>query len=766
MKPDPGVTLTEDDPRLLRAAQEYLAALESGQRPERRAFLARFPEVASLLGPYLDTLDAVHAASPVMNNLSGGKRPAPGSEIPIEPLGDFRIVREIGRGGMGIVYEAVQLSLGRRVALKVLPFAAALDARQLQRFKNEAQAAAQLHHPNIVPVYYVGLERGIHFYAMQYIEGQTLAAVVEDLQRDFLPGVATEADRPRTGVVTKIQPAPRPVVRARGSAAERGSTTRIDKEVQAADTRPILGGQLSTQRSERPGDFYRAVAGLVAQAATALAHAHLVGIVHRDVKPANLLVDATGTLWITDFGLAQFHADAGLTQTGDLLGTLRYMSPEQAGGQRVLIDHRTDVYSLGATLYELLTLQPIFDGPDRQTLLRQILNEEPVAPRTIDHTIPAELETIFLKATAKAPAERYATAQDLADDLNRFLADMPIRARRPSLTDKVTRWARRHRGMVVSAVLALLVCVAGLSVSTVLAAWAYEREAKERAHAEDNAREADLQRRRAETNLKEAHEQRLQAVESLRQARRAVDLFTQISEEELAGNPAVEGLRKRLLDAALRYYQDFIDQGSDDPMLRAELEASRAKVETILRELTTFISARDYGILRQDSVQKELKITPSQRQVLDKIDERWKRSFDDFKRLGPEARDRRFLELARAQEEDVARSLDADQLRRFKQLAVQNLGLRAFSDADVVTALSLTPEQKRRVRELQEEAHAPLLLRHEPGRPDFEARRTREQQVRAKILDLLTPTQRQKWSELIGKPFQFDPPRPPPGPRP
>src|SRR5437660_10981224 len=165
--------LDEDNPRLLRAAQEYLAALEAGQRPDRGAFVARFPDLAGELDTYLDALDLFHAAAPQ----------APSAAPPAEPLGDFRIVREIGRGGMGTVYEAVQLSLDRRVALKVLPFAAALDGRQLQRFKNEAQAAAHLHHTNIVPVYAIGAERGVHFYAMQLIDGQNLSAVVDNLRK-------------------------------------------------------------------------------------------------------------------------------------------------------------------------------------------------------------------------------------------------------------------------------------------------------------------------------------------------------------------------------------------------------------------------------------------------------------------------------------------------------------------------------------------------------------------------------------------------------
>src|SRR5262249_1437292 len=156
-------------------------------------------------------------------------------------------------------------------------------------------------------------------------------------------------------------------------------------------------------------------------------------VVHRDIKPANLLVDGRGNLWVTDFGLAHCQSQAGLTMTGDLVGTLRYMSPEQALAKRVPVDHRTDIYSLGVTLYELLTLEPAFGGRDRQELLRQIAFDEPRRPCRLNKAIPAELETITLKAIAKSPSERYSTAQELADDLRRFLEDKPIRAKRPTL---------------------------------------------------------------------------------------------------------------------------------------------------------------------------------------------------------------------------------------------------------------------------------------------------------------------------------------------
>jgi tetratricopeptide (TPR) repeat protein len=342
---------------------------------------------------------------------------------------------------MGIVYEAVQVSLRRRVALKVLPLAATLDPRQLQRFHNEARAAAGLHHSNIVPVHAVGCERGTHYYAMQFIDGHTLAETIRQL-------------------------------RQAGGAPEARTTP-----YQAADTEAVARqNTLTTEHGKRGQAYFRRVAELGVQAAEALDHAHQMGIVHRDIKPANLMVDGAGRLWVTDFGLAQVQqGEAGLTLSGDLVGTLRYMSPEQALARRVVIDHRTDVYSLGATLYELLALRPVFAGTDRQELLRQIAFEEPTAPRRLERSIPAELETIVLKALEKNLADRYATAQELADDLRNWLEDRPIRARRPSLRQVLVKWARRHKAAVrATGVVLLLAMVAATGAGLW---WAQKRSA-------------------------------------------------------------------------------------------------------------------------------------------------------------------------------------------------------------------------------------------------------------------------------------------------
>jgi serine/threonine protein kinase/Flp pilus assembly protein TadD len=432
---------------------EFRERLKRGERPDVEEYAARHPQAAELIRKVL-------ASWQLIGLTEAGTR-APTSGAADEPvlgiLGDFRLLREVGRGGMGVVYEAEQISLGRRVALKVLPFAATMDARHLQRFQNEARAAAGLHHTNIVPVYYVGSERGVHYYAMQYIEGRDLASAIAQLREQS--GCQVYDSRHQATVDVAV-----------GEAVTTSASP-------APATKPLAG--LSTERSTKAAEHFRAVARLGTQAADALDHAHQMCIVHRDIKPANLLVDDTGRLWVTDFGLAQMQSDTRLTMTGDLVGTLRYMSPEQALAQRIVVDHRTDIYSLGATLYELLTLEPAFNGSDRQELLRQIAFEEPKPPRRINKAIPAELETIVLKAVEKKPQERYATAQELADDLRNWLQDRPVKARRPSYVQRARKWARRHR-ILVRAVMAVML-TAMLAAGATLWREQAQRDAIERA---------------------------------------------------------------------------------------------------------------------------------------------------------------------------------------------------------------------------------------------------------------------------------------------
>jgi tetratricopeptide (TPR) repeat protein len=422
-------------------ADEFIERLDKGEQPDIEEYVRRHPHLALVLRDVLTALQVMRVPGQLAASDGDGAQPSPPL---VGVLGDFRMIREVGRGGMGVVYEAEQMSLDRRVALKVLPFAATMDPRQLQRFQNEARAAAGLHHTNIVPVYGVGCERGIHFYAMQYIEGQSLADVIASLKASV--GRQThDATTPYHGADAPRSPETVPIAR------------------------------ISTAHSTKDPSYFRTVAQLGIQAAEALDYAHQMGVIHRDVKPANLLIDNSPLtthhsprLWVTDFGLAQVHSDTRLTMTGDLVGTLRYMSPEQALAKRVVVDHRTDIYSLGATLYELLTLQPAYRGSDRQELLRQIAFEEPKAPRRVSKAIPAELDTIVLKAMEKNPAERYGTAQELAVDLRNFLESRPLRARRPGAVLRLRKWARRHQAPVTTAIICLFLAIAAL---TAVAGW-------------------------------------------------------------------------------------------------------------------------------------------------------------------------------------------------------------------------------------------------------------------------------------------------------
>ena len=521
------------DPGLADLIEGLTAQLQGGEEVDLDALAAEYPDradqIRSLL-PALELLGDLRSSSLSTSCSKGSALLQPAMIDGV--LGDYRIIREVGRGGMGIVYEAQQISLRRKVALKVLPFASMLDPRQLQRFLNEAQAAASLHHPNIVPVYAVGSERGVHYYAMQFIDGQSLETVIRHLRQ---VSQGTEPDR-------------------------MVSTSPYSGAGPAEATPPLAA--LSTERSTKSSAYFRTVARLGHQAALAIQYAHERGIVHRDIKPANLLLDMQSNLWITDFGLARCQGDSDLTRTGDLLGTLRYMSPEQTQGIPGLIDPRSDVYGLGATLYELLTLRPAFAGTDRQELLRQITSEEPCLLRRFSKALPIELETIVLKTLAKRPDERYGSARDLADDLRRFLGDKPIRARRPTPIERSHRWARRHLALIATGLLMVLVLGAALSVFQTIYSIRLAREQK-----------VSESRRRV--------------------ARAAVDrMYTQVAQEWLAQQPGLELKQREFLREALDQYKQFAQESGNDPELKLEVARAEHRVADIEHKLGRIAEAQ------------------------------------------------------------------------------------------------------------------------------------------------------------------------------
>jgi serine/threonine protein kinase/Flp pilus assembly protein TadD len=476
----------QEKDRLTEILDRYLSSLEAGVPYQREELLAAHPDLAGPLAAYLQSLDELHdvAAGFQRNARQPGQAEGASPHGKEKRLGDYRLLREIGRGGMGIVYEAEQISLGRRVALKVLPFAAMLDSRQIARFNHEAKAAAQLVHPNIVSVFAVGVEQGVHYYAMQFIDGLPLDRVIAELRnaRSDSP-LSAEAGLP--GASTLSWPTAGPPPSCADGSGDRVAPSSGDGPSAAAGETPSAGvcaatcTSFLTTKSASQAEFFRAAARLGIQAAEALHAAHEHGIVHRDIKPSNLLLDGNGKLWVTDFGLARFQTDAPLTHTGDVVGTLRYMSPEQATGQSAQVDHRTDIYSLGTTLYELLALQPAFAGDDGPALLRRIDHQDPRRLRQLQPKIPVDLETVVSKAMAKCREERYATAREFADDLRRVLDGEPIVARPPTIPDRLGKWARRHKRFVVAAVAVCLFAIVGMAASTTLIA-------REKLKAEEN----------------------------------------------------------------------------------------------------------------------------------------------------------------------------------------------------------------------------------------------------------------------------------------
>ncbi len=711
-----------DDPRLMQAVEEYLGELEAGRVPNRQEILRRYPDLSGPLTQCLDGLELVHkAALPKKTIAPPAAPPSSIDTLQADPLGDFQILREVGRGGMGIVYEALQLSLGRRVALKVLPFAATFDDRHLQRFHNEVHAAAQLHHSNIIPVYAVGCERGVHFYAMQLIEGQSLAAMIQQIK-----GPDTISHGPK-GTATKGGGT------ATGSfLATEGFAPQIPSAAEETVSRLSLA--LTTQRSSHDVKYFRAVTKFMIQAAEALEYAHQMGIVHRDIKPANLLVDVHHRLWITDFGLAQFHTNAELTVTGDILGTLRYMSPEQASGQRGMLDHRTDIYSLGATMYEMVTTEPIFPGRNRQELLHQIINNEARLPRQLDKNIPVELETIILKAVSKNPPDRYHTAQEFAEDLQRYLEDKPVLAKRPSMVERARKWSRRHPSVVVAGLLVMVVCLVGLGVSN----WRIAQE-------------------QGKTALALQNEQ-----ERAKDARHAVDMLVDISDLDLADTPNLRQIRKRLLQVAVNYYRDFLQSQGNDPNALTELAVGKARAGKLLDELAALEGLNLIPFANWALIQSILKISPQQQADLGKLYTKYKESLAQFGAgSGAKADDREKKYLnALGQQTLLTEILDETQLKRLKQLELQSHGAMAFHDSSIIDALKLTTEQRRKIRDIKEETMNKYGKQFPPkkgpgGFGDFgksgptDSKMGKEEVERIEK-EVLTIEQKAQWDELVG----------------
>lgn len=495
----------------------YLQGLERGEPLNLSLALQATPELEDPVRRYLQQLDLLHGAAAEIRNDAFAAGGASGIDTQGEHqrLGDFTLIREIGRGGMGLVYEAIQESLGRRVAIKLLPMAALFSPTQVARFRNEAQAAAQLQHPNIIPVYAIGSEKGIHYFAMPLVEGLSLDALIAEEQ----------------------SPPPSPT--------------------------PTHAWLLKQKKS--PGGILMAKVRLIIQAAHALHAAHEVGIVHRDIKPSNLMLDTTGKLFVADFGLARIVSENNLTKTGELIGTMRYMSPEQAIGDPTQVDHRTDVYSLATTLYELLTLETAVQGEEGAALLQAI--QLPIIPlRRRLPDAPRDLSTVLDKALAKDKQHRYLTAKAFAEDLQCVVEGKPTLAKPPTPLQMAGNWVGRHERAVATS---LILGSIGLLLSMILlGTFAWMQQV-------------------SRGNF-------LRSEQHLKQARDVVDLFGTQFTDQLASVPGAEPIRQAMLRESLNYHLAFAENASNAPELQQDLALTLFRIGSLTRELDSAAEALPY----------------------------------------------------------------------------------------------------------------------------------------------------------------------------
>ncbi len=444
----------------------------------------------------------------------------------------YTLTRLHARGGIGQVWLARDADLGREVALKELRPEQANNPVVWSRFLEEAKITGQLEHPNIVPVHELvrAGEGRQPFYTMRFVKGRTLSEAIEAFHR--------------CGAEGKFDP---------------------------LEFRALLGAFLGV--------------------CNAVAFAHSRGVIHRDLKPQNVVLGDYGEVIVLDWGLAKLveraeetlspavalapDADRGETVEGQVLGTPAYMSPEQAEGRWDSVDRRTDIYGLGAILYEILAGRPPFDGDGIAELLRKVATEPPAPPRSVCPPAPPPLEAVCLKALAKRPADRYASARDLADEVRHYLADEPVTAYAEPALARLARWGRRHRTLVAAAATLLMIAVAGLSVGTLLLGQANARTERERRLAQANFQ-------RAEDNF--------------RKAREAVDeYFTKVSESKLLNVPGLQPLRKDLLDSARKYYEQFLRDRGSDRTVRAEAAEAWYRLGFVESEVGTQAeSARDF----------------------------------------------------------------------------------------------------------------------------------------------------------------------------
>jgi serine/threonine protein kinase/predicted Zn-dependent protease len=551
----PPIYSSDREQRLDEVLASYLQAVRSGQAPTRQELLESHPDLARELSDFFADQDQFDCLAAPLRTL-----------LPVRPeacrdraLGPYELLEEIARGGMGVIYKARHQDLKRIVALKMLRAGRSASAIELRRFRAEAEAAADLDHPNIVPIFEVGEQDGQPYFCMRLMEGSLAGRGV----RGQGPGAREEGAR------GKGRGAREEGVRGQGS----GVSSPLGHGPPLGHGLPTVppsgGGGIS-------GEDQRWAAGVMEKVARAVHYAHQRGLLHRDLKPANILLDARGEPHVSDFGLAKrvdppdghtVLPSPALTHSGTVLGTPSYMAPEQAAGDRRAVTTAADVYSLGAILYELLTGQPPFRGETLLDTIWQVQQREPVPPHALVPGVDRDLETICLKCLEKEPGKRYASAEEVAEELRRFLAGESILARPAGPLRRCERWCRRNPLLAILAAALFLSLTGGLGVSL----WLLTRAQAAGQRAEENFIQAQTHLLEAQANLEEAERQRERAEENFGSAHQAVDLFCTRASEELGKIPGTQAVRKKLLEAGLAYYEKFLQQHRDDPKLRTEL---------------------------------------------------------------------------------------------------------------------------------------------------------------------------------------------------